>query len=243
MPFNMTQNLGSTFATFAYNRTVYDFRRPQMRAVSTQIALVLTLLAATPVFAADCASEVQAAFEKQRTQPSYRVNSKSPSVRGEIATQTEFQQPDRMYNKVEVPGEPGALETIAIGRWAWASHGGGFQELQPQFAQSVTYDVTATLTTPVKTSEPFTCLGKVTRDGKEFVAYQSEPKASPGQPAGPENPLIARTVFVDPATGLPALNIVSETKPDAPALVSAAYSYPADIKIEAPDAIPAGRTR
>lgn len=214
-----------------------------MRAATTQLALVLGLIAATPVLAADCASEVQSAFEKQRTQPAYRVNSKSPSVRGEVATQTDFQQPDRMYNKVEVPGEPGALETIAIGRWAWASHGGGFQELQPQFAQSVTFDVNATLATPVKTSESFTCLGKVKRDGKEYAAFQSEPKASPDKPVSADNPLIARTIFVDPATGLPALNIVSELKPDSPALVSAAYSYPTDIKIEAPDAIPAGRTR
>ena len=214
-----------------------------MRRATTQIALSLGLLAATPAIAADCTSEVQSAFEKQRTQPGYRVSSKSPSVRGEVATQTDFQQPDRMYNKVEVPGEPGALETIAIGRWAWASHGGGFQELQPQFAQAITFDVSTTLGTPVKTSESFTCLGKVKRDGKEYVAYQSEPKASPGKPVSPENPLIARTVYVDAATGLPALNIVSELKPDAPALVSAAYSYTVGLKIEAPDAIPAGRTR
>ena len=148
-----------------------------------------------------------------------------------------------MYNKVLVPGEPGALETIAIGRWAWASHGMGFQELQPQFAQSVTSDVSATLNTPVATGDALTCLGKVTRDGRELVGYQSTPTASPGKPVGPENPLLARTVFVDPASGLPALSIISEPKADAVALVSVTYSYPSDLKIEAPDAIPAGRTR
>ena len=208
-------------------------------------ATLLLTLFASPAFAADdCGKDVQAAFEKQRSQPAYRVNSKQPSVSGEVETQTDFQRPDRMYNKVVVPGEPGALETVAIGRWAWASHGMGFQELQPQFAQAVTFDVNAMLNTPVATAEPFTCLGKVTRDGHDWLAYRSEPKASPGKPAGPGNPELARTVFVDPATGLPALTIVSETVPDAPALVSAAYTYPADINIEAPaGAAPAGRTR
>ena len=214
-----------------------------MRRAAALAAPLLCLLTAAPVFAADCAGDVQSAFEKQRGQKAYRVLSKAPSIRGEVATQTDFQQPDRMYNKVDVPGEPGALETVAIGRWAWASHGMGFQELQPQFAQSVTYDVAATLGTPVKTAENFTCLGPVTRDGRNYVAYQSEPKSSPGQPAGPDNPALARTVFVDPATGLPALNIVSEVKPGAAALVSAVYSYPTDINIEAPPAVPAGRTR
>lgn len=214
-----------------------------MRAHAIAAALFTALNLVTPALAADCAGEVQAALEKQRTQPAYRVSAKQPSARGDVTTQTDFQLPDRMYTKVVVPGEPGALETVAIGRWAWASHGFGFQELQPQFAQSVTSDVSTKLNTPVKVTAPFTCLGKVKRDGAEYVAYQSEPTASPGNPVGPDNPALARTVFVDPATGLPALEIVSEVKPDAAALVSVAYTYPTDIKIEAPDALPAGRTR
>jgi hypothetical protein len=216
------------------------------RAATTPLLCLLAIpaLAASAFAAQDCAPDVQAAFEKQRTQPAYHVHSKQPSVRGEIETDTDFQRPDRMYNKVVVPGEPVPLETVAVGRWAWASQGGGYQELQPQFAQAVTFDVEATLNTPVKTAEPFSCLGKVTRDGREYVAYRSEPRASPGKPAGPDNPALARTVFVDPATGLPALNIVSEATADAPSLVSAAYSYPVDIKIEAPvGAAPASPAR
>lgn len=212
------------------------------RAVSLAVLLSLAHTAA-PAVAADCAPQVQAALEKQRTQTAFRVSAKQPSERGEVTTQTDFQQPDRMYTKVVVPGEPGALETVAIGRWAWASHGFGFQELQPQFAQSVTFDVRARLSTVVKVGEPFACLGTIKRDGKDYVAYRTEPKASPGKPAGPDNPALARTLFVDPASGLPALEIVSEPKPDATAIVSVAYTYPTDINIDAPSAVPAGRTR
>jgi hypothetical protein len=213
-----------------------------MRRAAYPVALLATLIAA-PAFAADCAGEVQAAFEKQRTQPAFRVNAKQPSPRGEVSSQTDFQQPDRMYSKVEVPGEPGALETIAIGRWAWASHGRGFQELQPQFAQSVTFDVTAKLTTPAKVTGTYNCLGTVKRDSRDLVGYRNDPKPADDKPVSPDNPLIVRTVYVDPANGLPVLETLSESKADAAALVSVAYTYPSDIKIEAPDAIPAGRTR
>jgi hypothetical protein len=213
------------------------------RAVSVcLLSLTVVLPVGAAVAADDCAKEVQAAFEKQRLSAAYRVLSKQPSPRGEIETTTEFMRPDRMYNKVVVPGEPGALETIAIGRWAWASHGFGFQELQPQFAQSVTSDVTTTLNTPT-TAGSFTCMGTVKRDGKDLLGFQTEAKASPGKPVGADNPALARIVYVDPASGLPVLNVISEVKPDAVPVVSAAYSYPADIKIEAPDAVPAGRTR
>lgn len=212
--------------------------------------LLLVLAATQPASAGggaspggDCAKAVQEAFEKQRTGAGYRVQSKQPSPRGMVATQTDFLKPDRMYNKVDVPGEPAPLETIAIGRWAWASHGMGFQELQPQFAQSVTFDVNATLNTPIAAPGAFRCLGEIAYEGGQYIGYQSEPKAAAGQPEGPSNPPLARTVLVDPATGLPAFNIVAEAKPDAEPLTKAAYSYPADLKIEAPDAVPATRTR
>jgi hypothetical protein len=204
---------------------------------------VLALAAALPAAAADCTQDVATAFEKQRTQPSYRVTAKQPSPRGEIETTTDYLAPDKMHSKVVVPGEPGALETIGIGKWAWATHGFGWQELQPQFAQSVTFHIAETFGKPAALTDTFSCLGKVTRDGREYMGYQSAAKAGSGKPAGPDNPAIARTVYVDPTTGLPALNIVSEAAAGAAPLTSAAYSYPDGIKIEAPDAMPASRTR
>ena len=210
-----------------------------------RLAAIAILIAvfALPAAAQDCGPELQAAFEKQRAQPGYRLVLKQPHERGEIETTRDYLLPDRMHNKIVVPGEPAPLETIAIGKWAWANQGGGWQELQPQFAQTVTFDVSSALATPVEVKEAYTCLGKVVRDGKEYIGYRNTPSAMPGKPVDAANPLLARTVFVDPATGLPALNIVSEPNSGAPALLSSAYSYPLDLKIEAPDAIPAGRTR
>jgi hypothetical protein len=48
---------------------------------------------------------------------------------------------------------------------------------------------------------------------------------------------VHRTIYVDPETGLPAINIVAEDKPDAAPLFHGTYTYPTDLVIEAyPDA-------
>ena len=102
----------------------------------------------------------------------------------------------------------------------------------------MTFDVANTLATPVEAKVVFTCLGKVMRDGKEFIGYRNEAMPLADKPNDPQ---LARTVLIDPVTGLPAHNFVGVVNSDAPALLTTDYSYPANLKIEAPDAIPAGR--
>lgn len=216
---------------------------------SIVMALMGASVASGPALAnEDCSKEVAAAFEKQRLSPGYQVVIKQPGPEGDITITRLLQQPDRMHNKVEAPGQPAPLETIAIGRWAWANQGGGWQELWPQFAQSVTSDVATALGQPVAIADAFTCAGKVGFEGKEFVAYRTAARlAEPAKPPGPENPLLARTVLVDPASGLPVYNLVGQppegAQPPPAAVMRTVYSYPADLKIEAPDAVPAGRPR
>lgn len=192
--------------------------------------LALFSLGITAARADDCSSAVQAAFEKQRNQKGYHLVSKQQSERGEVETVRDYVAPDRMFNQVTVPGEPAPLQTIAVGRWAWGNQGGGWEELQPQFAQSVTSDVASALQVPVEIKDTFVCLGSVKRDGKEFAGYRTEPKAAPN--AG--EPALMRTVLIDADSGLPAHNIISEAKEGAAALLETAYTYPADITVEAP---------
>jgi hypothetical protein len=207
------------------------------------LAAVLALMPAVAQ-ASDCAKDVKAAFEKQRTVGSYRAVTRQASPEGELVNTVDYVAPDKMHNTVVAPGQPHPLETIAIGRWAWANQGGGWQELQPQFAQSVTSHVTATLGTAIGVGEVYVCSGKITRDGRTYTAYQTTPKlAVAGRPESAENPVLARTILVDPDTGLPAFNIVGSPKAEADPVMAVAYSYPKDLKIEAPDAVPATRTR
>jgi hypothetical protein len=209
---------------------------------------VLLFSAATLPAAADCRSEVEAAFEKQRTTaPGYRVQTEQHQQNGVVEITIDYMQPDRMYQKVVAPNERAPIETIAVGRWAWGNMGGGWEELQPQFAQSVTSFTQATLTEPARATGDFECLGKAKIDGRDLVGYRSKPSPTPpdrGVGASESNTVVQRTLYVDAETGLPAINIIAEAGQAAKPWVRTTYAYPKDIAVEAPvGAAPAPRVR
>lgn len=185
------------------------------------------LIVAPPAFACDGKAEVEAAFVKQQAQP-WRTEISAKGETGEIQTQTfDFQPPDKMYRKASSGGE--SIETIGIGKWAWSNlgSGAGWEELKPMFAGVVTLQVREAFMPPRVTAE-FTCLGDVTMDGKSYFGYQTAPEKDQ---QGNE---LARTIYVDMDTGLPAFNIVGPPGGKGDPLVKGAFSYPTDIKIENP---------
>jgi hypothetical protein len=60
------------------------------------------------------------------------------------------------------------------------------------------------------------------------LGYQSAPEKAPD---GVE---LTRTIYIDPATGLPAFNIIGTPKGEAEPVHKESYAYPADIVIEKP---------
>ncbi|MGD9783819.1 MAG: hypothetical protein AB7E80_15300 [Hyphomicrobiaceae bacterium] len=214
--------------------------RPSRVVSSVWGCVLLALPIAAPAAAQDCRGEVEAAFVKQRAGKSYRFTAVSPSPQGETRMTIDYQMPDRMYQKVEAPGHPAPVETIAIAKWAWGTMGGGWEELQPQFAQSITSHVHSTLVAPPPVTASFACLGKVVVDGTELLGYRTLVPGGPGPAGGPP---ISRTIYIDPASGLPVRNTVAEEGSGAAPIFDARYSYPADIAIEAPIGGPATRAR
>jgi len=192
------------------------------------LAGMLAAWSATGAFAADCSGDVTAAFEKQRKTPAFRMVAESPSDQGPVRMQIDYVPPDRMYQSVQHPSHPKPVETIAIGRWAWGTMGGGWEELQPQFAQSVTAHLRQAMVEPLKQAGQFDCLGTTSFEGKEYVGFRSKPED------GAQGEMLVRTVYVDPASGLPMLNIVAEAKPGANPVFKGVFTYPSDLKIEAP---------
>lgn len=207
-----------------------------IRSVIAAGAAALTLAAPLAAArAADCRAEVEAAFEKQRTHtPGYHVEAEQFQDAGAVKISLDYVLPDRMSQKILPPHDKNAVETIAVSRWAWGNMGGGWEELQPQFAQSVVAHVSETLGKPVKAGGTFECLGKTTVDGRELIGYRSG--AAPAAPAadGKEAPAVTRTVYIDPATGLPAINMVGDAKEGGKLWAKSVFSYPADLKVEAP---------
>jgi hypothetical protein len=181
----------------------------------------------TAAIACDGKAEVEAAFVKQQKQP-WRTEIESKGENNVTQTQLfDFQPPDRMYRKASTGKE--SIETIGIGKWAWSNlgSGAGWEELQPMHARVVTLQVQEQFAPP-RVLANFKCLGKVTFEGKSLLGYQTDPEKVEGVGE------LARTIYVDPETGLPAYNIVGPPSTSGDVLLRGRFTYPTDIDIQKP---------
>lgn len=191
-------------------------------------ALILPLLVlAWPLGAAhacDGKADLEAAFTAQHQKP-WRTHSEGQSDTGVPQSQTfDFQPPDRIYRKVVSGSE--SVETVGIGKQAWTNVKGSWEEMAAEVALLVSSHIKSSFAPPNVTVE-FRCLGEQTYQGKTYIAYQTVPESVEGKE-------VARTIYVDPATKLPAYNIVGSPDGRGEPLMKEAYSYPSDIKIEKP---------
>lgn len=179
--------------------------------------------------ACDGRAEVEAAFVKQHEKP-WRTRILSTSDAGVPQEQVyDYQPPDRMHRTVVVGDQK--VETIGVGRWAWTADGGAWQELDAPYARVVVTHMHATLAPP-KASADFTCLGEVAYEGKTYLGYQTTPEKMD------DGKMIARTIYVDPETGLPAFNIIGAPDGSGEPLMKEEHSYPDGINIIPPVAKP-----
>ncbi len=185
---------------------------------------------------ASCKEEVAAAFNKQRTSRAFSMDAQLKAEIGPVQIKVEYQPPDRMRQKIIAPNQE-PLETVLVGTRAWSRQGSAWEELMPAVAQTIIAQVRQAVVDPPKEVGEFECLEKTTVDGKEYLAYRSVEKAGADAKGSLVSRPVHRTIYVDPETGLPAINIVVEDKPDAVPLFHGVYAYPTDIEIEGyPDA-------
>ena len=197
----------------------------------------LSLLGFAPsANAEDCTKDVVAAFDKQRTSQAFRVAMTQPSAEGPVDMTVDYIPPGRMLQTVKSAAMAGDQQTMLVGDRAFAGSNGSFEELLPQFTQSIVAEVTAAVgKSPEKIGE-FECLGKTAFEGKDYVTYRSLDKDVP--PGTPPEKVLGRTIYIDPDSGLPAFNVVGTVSgKDAP-VMKATYTYPTDIVIEAPQGAP-----
>ena len=187
------------------------------------------------VHAADCAGEVSAAFEKQRASKAFRVSMTQPTAEGPVQMTVDYLPPDKMLQTVVGAHMPGEQQTMLVGSRAFAGTSGAFEELLPQFTQSIVSEVRTAVGAAAQNLGAFECLGKVTFDGKELIAYRTADKPPEGTDAAK---MLARTLYVDPTTGLPAFNVVATVSGKDEPVMKASYSYPTDVVIEAPVGAP-----
>lgn len=213
----------------------------RIRAVSVLAAGLAAAMAASPVSAADCSGDVVNAFQKQRTSKAFRVSMSQPTAEGNVEMTVDYMPPDRMLQTVKSPAMPGAQQTMLVGNRAFAGSDGAFEELLPQFTQSIISEFNAAMGSTGKDVGSFECMGKAQYEGKEFLAYRALDKAAPA--GTPPDKMLARTIYVDPQNGLPAYNVIATVSGTDPAVIKAAYSYPTDVVIEAPEGAPIQKLR
>lgn len=211
------------------------------RLVFTILGLAIVACVPAAARADDCSAEVVAAFQKQRASKAFRVAMTQPSAEGDVELTVDYMPPDKMLQTVRSPAMPGEQQTMLVGNRAYAGSDGAFEELLPQFTQSIIAEFNAAMGSTGKEIGTFECMGKTNFEGKELLAYRALDKAAPAGTA-PDR-ILARTVYVDPVTGLPAFNVVAAVSgKDAPVL-KAVYSYPTDLVIEAPQGAPVQKVR
>jgi hypothetical protein len=203
------------------------------------VACVLFLgLSAAPALSAgaSCKGEVAAAFIKQRTARAFSMAAELKGENGLVQLTVDYIPPDRMRQTIVAQGQP-PLETVLVGTRAWSRQGSAWEELFPAVAQTIIAQVREAMIDPPKDVGEFECLAKASIDGKDYLAYRSVEKEVAPAPGAPPPQPVHRTVYVDPETGLPAINIVVEDAPGAVPMFKGVYSYPADLVIEGyPDA-------
>jgi hypothetical protein len=208
------------------------------------VACVLFLgLSVVPALSAgpSCKDKVTAAFAKQRSSPAFSMVAHLKGENGPVEIDVDYIAPDRMRQKIIAPNQE-ALETVLVGTRAWSRQGPNWEELMPAIAQIIIAQVREAVVDPPKDVSEFECLDKVTVDGKEYLGYRSVERAGASAPgANPAAP-VRRIIYVDPATGLPAINIVAEETPGAVPLFSV-YSYPTDLVIEGYPGAPLAKVR
>jgi hypothetical protein len=187
-------------------------------------------LAGTALADDKCRQGVADAFTKQRSTHAFVVDSEMKSPAGPVNIKVEYLPPDRMHQTIRAPNQE-ALETVLYGIRAYSRQGGAWEELMPAVAQTVIAQVRAAAVDPPQEVGDFDCLGNTAFDGKDYVAYRSvEKHADAGAATG--TPPFHRTIYIDPKSGLPAVNVVSADAPGSDVVFKSIYSYPEKLEIE-----------
>lgn len=181
-----------------------------------------------------CREEVAQAFAAQRDRKAFRMKTRTIDQRGVVFATYDYQLPNRMRQSVKLMLQPAPVETLLVFGRAWTRTGreGAWQPLKEQQASELLEGFQAAVVDPPRDPLRYRCTGEEMVDGRKVKTYQGKQYTAFGNPE-PQSPL--RIVHVDVETGLPVLSAVAtQDKPDR-YYFKATYSYPDDIKIEAPE--------
>jgi hypothetical protein len=179
-----------------------------------------------------CRDEVAAALQKLRNSSWFRMETSMITENGPTEMTVDYVLPDRMHQKVNVTGQPVTQEVILIGSEAWSNEGEGWRILPADITAQLMAQMKDNVLTQQDDVGNYACKGKTKFEGKDVMSYKLEDEP-PENAQGTKNEAF-RMFYVDALTGLPLRNaIVSPGREEKP-LFKTSYSYPLDLRIEAP---------
>ena len=208
-----------------------------MRRIVMAVAACFAMSAAAY---ADCKSDIAAALAKQRNLSSFRMDSVMLTSEGRIHMVVDYLLPDRMRQMIGPVGDPKPVETILIGKKAWSRKDGDWMPMNPQTTSALVDQLRQTVSDDEERRLPgFECLGKVTVDGRDLLAYQGENEdANAKKSQTKDKPKLpdraVRVIYVDPTTGLPVRSVFGRANRLDTPIFEAKYTYPVDIEIKPP---------
>ncbi len=220
-----------------------------MRSLFLSLAVLTittgTALAQTPPAPADapgakdeklnanpCRDEVAAALQKLRKTSWFRMETAMITETGPTKMQVDYVLPDKMHQRVSTASGGGSTEVVLIGDQAWGNEGKGWQALSTDLTQQLKAQMYENVVEQQAEVGNYSCKGKTQFDGRDVLSYKLETEIGKDESKALNEAF--RMFYVDATTGMPVsialLAPGRETKP----LFKTSYSYPLDIRIEAP---------
>lgn len=201
------------------------------------MATALLFAASAAAQAASCKDEVATALERQRKSSGFRMVTKMISEQGPVDMTVDYVLPDRMRQVIKSALDPVPIETVLVGNLAWSHREGEpWTPVNPKLTSDLITQLDENLGDEPGELGDFECLGKKPVDGRDMLAYQGEggPKNTGNEKPQklPDRPV--RIIYVDSTTGLPMRSVFARANKLEKPIFEATYSYPVDLKIEAP---------
>ena len=204
------------------------------------LTALLAICALSSAAYADCRDEVSEALKRQREMSGFRMDSKMVTEDGLVDMQVDYVLPNRMRQVVTSVKDPTPIETVVVSPFAWTRRQGEpWIPLNPQLTSELITQMDETVGKDAGGElGEFECLGRKPVDGEQMLAYQGENEGPGPKNLGEKKPKLpnrpVRVIYVDATTGLPKRSIFARADQLDKPIFQANYSYPADLKIEAP---------
>lgn len=207
------------------------------------LAALFALIVTPPVLAQEpagkdkenanpCRDEVAVALQKLRNSSWFSMETTMITENGLTNMKVDYLLPDRMHQRVQVVGQPQVQEIILVGAQAFSNEGDGWRILPDDITGQLVNQMRENVLSKQEDVGNYSCKGRVKLEGKDVLSYKLEDEPPENAPASKNEAY--RMFYVDALTGRPTLNaIVTPGREDKP-IFKTSYSYPIDMKIEAP---------